>query len=86
MPHADDSTRSACRHRIETVARTSGSRSPRQVSGWFALTVLSAALAYIPCRTVLRADHPRKLIPVLKATSTVGILWAVLYVIACLTA
>jgi 1,4-dihydroxy-2-naphthoate polyprenyltransferase len=54
-------------------------------SGWFALTVLSAALAYIPSRTVLKADHPRKLIPVLKATSTVGILWAILFVIACLT-
>ncbi|XNY99563.1 1,4-dihydroxy-2-naphthoate polyprenyltransferase [Micrococcus luteus] len=55
------------------------------VSGWFGLTVLSAALAVIPCRTVLRADHPRTLIPVLKATSTVGILWAILYVVACLT-
>lgn len=55
------------------------------VSGWFGLTVLSAALAVIPCRTVLRAGHPRQLIPVLKATSTVGILWAILYVVACLT-
>lgn len=56
------------------------------VSGWFALTVLAAALAVIPCRTVLQADHPRRLIPVLKATSTVGVFWAVLFVVAALTA
>ncbi|MDO5635377.1 MAG: 1,4-dihydroxy-2-naphthoate polyprenyltransferase [Micrococcus sp.] len=55
-------------------------------SAWFAVTVLAAALAVIPCRTVLRATTPRALIPVLKATSTVAVFWMLLFVIAGLLA
>ena len=53
-------------------------------TGWFALTLLSAALAWIPCRKVLTARHPRQLIPVLKATSTVGMAFTLLFLVAVL--
>ncbi|WP_404466014.1 1,4-dihydroxy-2-naphthoate polyprenyltransferase [Micrococcus antarcticus] len=46
---------------------------------WMLLVLLAAALAVRPARTVLRAQDRRRLIPVLRATGVIGLLYAITF-------
>lgn len=46
---------------------------------WLALTLLVVPLCILPCWTVLRSSEPRQLIPVLKQTGIINLVFAVLF-------